>query len=222
MMRYVLERVVDPAIEPVDLAAMKRHLREFEDVSSSDGDISDLIVSAREWAEDYTGRALIDQTWRLSIDQTGNWLGDSVAGYVPRSGYDCGRFHWVSRVGEIYLRKSPVLSIVSFVTVDDAGAETAIDAATYELREVDSKWPRLVALSGATWTASNLRITFRAGYANLVGSPEGTEADVPARFRQAIKLHAEAHYDRDAVMMQKLLDAAENLIRPERSEIGFA
>ena len=68
-----------------------------------------------------------------------------------------------------------------------------------------------------------MQIVFRAGYYDAVGSPPDDDIDVvPMRFRQAIKLHAEAHYDRDSTMMPILLKVAEDLIRPERVEMGMA
>jgi hypothetical protein len=108
---------------------------------------------------------------------------------------------------------------VSIASVDSLGVETALDVADYEVMEPDSKWPRLTGLSGATGT---LRIVYRAGFADRLGSPMEDASVVPVRFKQAIKLHVEAHYDRDKDMMQKLLDAAENLIRPERAELQIA
>ena len=66
-MRYALERVSGPDIEPITLAEAKRHLGEFDDVTTRDDDVSGLIQAAREWVEDYTARALIDQTWRLTF-----------------------------------------------------------------------------------------------------------------------------------------------------------
>jgi hypothetical protein len=226
-MKFALERVTDPDIEPVTLAEMKRHLREFDSVTSADSDITDLIVGAREWVEDYTGRALIDQTWRLTIDQHGYLLGNLIDGIAMRGwfagnfGYYGGIFRWHHEHG-LLLRKAPVLAITSFVTVDAAGIETTIDAAQYELREEDSKWPRIVPLSGATWMAATLRVTFRAGFADRLGSPQQGAEVVPVRFKQAMKLWVESMYDRDQVMMPLLLKTAEALIKSERAEISLA
>jgi hypothetical protein len=222
-MYFTLERVTPPDGEPVDLASMKRHLRTFTSATDEDADITAHITAAREWVEDYTGRALLDQTWKLTLQgRPGSFAGGDIVGGTrdgrlpPGYGYYFGLWMW-SRSGEIMLRKAPVISITSFVTVDQAGVETAVDPATYQLREANSKWPRVVALNGSTWSTwltGDMRITFRAGYAD--------EDTIPIRFKQAIKLHAEANYDRDQGMMQKLLDAAEALIRPERSELQVA
>lgn len=222
---FTLERTSEPDIEPVTLAEMKRHLRCFDSVTTEDADITNLIVGGREWVENYTGRALIDQTWRLTLrGRTDAFAGGDIVGGFSGGFCYSGMWRW-HRTGEIWLKKSPVLAISSFVSVDADGTETAVDAATYELRESDSKWPRIVALNGATWAtwlASDLRITYRAGFADRTGSPVQTAAEVPERYKVAIKLWAEAMYDRDPVMMDKLLAAAENIIKPERTNLQFA
>ena len=212
-MRWVLERVSGPDIEPVTLAEAKRHLREYQDVTDNDADIEALIVGAREWAEDYTDRALVDQEWRLTFGDSSR-IDPVVAGTL------CGEADL--RGTEIYLRKSPAISIVSFVTVAADGTETAVDPTTYELREADGRGPRVVALTGASWTSGIYRIVFRAGFANRALSPQEGAEVVPERFKTAIRLWVEAMYDRDDRMMPVLLKTAEGLLRAERVEMGFA
>jgi len=230
-MRFTLERVTQPDIEPILLAEMKRHLREFDTVTVRDGDITALIVAAREWVEDYTGRALFDQTWRLTLHgRPGSFAGGDIVsgtkdGALPVGyGFYRGLWSWGNH-GEIMLRKAPVLAITKFVSVDLAGVETAVDPTTYELREKASKWPRLVALNGATWSTwltGDLRIEYRAGFADRTGSPQQGAEMVPVRFLQAMKLWAEATYDRDAVLMPLLLKTAEQIVKPERSDLSLA
>ena len=220
-MMFTFERISNPDVEPVTLAEAKRHLKEFDGVTSRDDDIEGLIVNAREWVEDFTGRALIDQEWRLTISASDRRDGDLTV-WKPKSGYVCGDYQW-RRVGEIMLRKSPAMVITRFVTVDDDGVETTVDSDTYALREAGTKWPRVVALTGATWpSAAEIRIEFRAGYLEETSITQDMIDAVPQRFKQAIRLHVEAHYDRDPEMMSKLLKVAEDLIRPERVEHGFA
>jgi hypothetical protein len=208
-MRFILERTVDPAVEVFSVQEMKRALRAYEDQNDEDTDIANLIKGAREWVEHDTGRALISQTWRLTITDGVGALYDAVQ-KPPPTGYYTGQTG--PRVGEILLMRSPVQSITSFKTVDAAGDETTVDPATYELREADSKWPRLVGLDGTTWGTGTFRIVFTAGYAT---------AKVPNRLRQAMKLWVEAMYDRDEKMMGRLLDTAEALISPERCHFGL-
>lgn len=222
-MNFTLERVSNPDIEPVTLDEIIQHVREFTGIPAAPRtELTNLIVGGREWAEDYTGRALIDQTWCLTLQGLPASSLDRVANAV-RPGYYFGTWQWNGN--EIMLKKSPVLAITSFKTVDAAGVETTIDPTTYQLREQKSKWPRVVALNGATWstgTNQDLRITFRAGHADRLGSPQQGAEMVPMRFKQAIKLWVEANYDRDPMMMQKLLDAATEILKPERSELQIA
>lgn len=216
---FILERVSQPAIEAVTLAELKLHLRTYASDTAEDDLLSALIVVAREWVEDYTGRVLVDSTWRLTI-------GDFVAGFAnvdsdTVTGYYRGPWFPRADLG-IELRRAPALAITSFVTVATDGTETAVDAATYELREADSKWPRVYPLAGATWGAGPMRITFRAGFADQTGSPTTGAEVVPERFKQAMKLYAEALYDRDEKAMPMLMNAAEALIRPERANLQIA
>lgn len=216
-MRFTLERVSNPDIEPVTNAEFVRNVGEFAAAATTRADdITRLIASAREWVEHETGRALIDQSWRLTITDGVGAIYDPVQEpqkcYTGKTG---------PRAGEILLMRSPVLAITSFVTVDAAGAETAVDDATYELREADSKWPRLVGLNGTTFGSGTFRIVFRAGYANRVASPQEGASVVPDRFKQAILMHAQAHYDLDEKVMGILLDTAGRLIAPERCHFGL-
>lgn len=209
-MKFVLEPVSGPDIEPVTVDEMKVHLGEYTTQTDRDDEIEALITSAREWVEDFTGRVLIEQAWRLTVGPDVFVPADSTTGEIA-DGAD-----------GIHLRRSPALAITSVATVGSDGEETEVDAADYQLREGDSKWPRVVLLNGGSWSTGTTRIEFRAGFADRTVSPQQDATAVPARFKQAMKLHVEAHYDRDMAMMEKLLKAAENLIRPERCHVGLA
>jgi hypothetical protein len=231
-MKFLLERMTQPEIEPVDLPSMKRHLREFATVTDNDTDITALITGGREWVEHYTGRICIDQTWRLTIVGPvafqGMFSGDIVSGI---SGYPSvlGRylgFMSLAPNGEILLKKSPVLSITSVASVGADGVETVISPSTYELREKDSKWPRLAPLNNSTWQtgflSGGMRIVFRAGFADTFTSPgEGAEV-VPVVIKQAIKLWVESNYDRDEKTMALYLTTAQQLVESECCELRFA
>lgn len=219
-MNFVLERVSEPAIEVVTLAEMIQQVREFSTIPTATQDeLTRLIVVAREWAEHETGRIMVDQQWRLTIgdyvDRYRNVDSDTVTGYYRGATAPTAD-------GAIPLRKSPVLAITSINSVDSDGVETLIAASTYELREADSRWPSVVRLSGSTWTTGAYRILFRAGFADQTSSPTTGAEVVPQRFKQAIRLYAEALYNRDEKLMGKLFEAAEALIRPERADLSLA
>lgn len=210
-MRWLLELVSGPEIEVITLERMKRELREYSGITTRDDDITAKIAAAREWLEDDTGRVMVDETWRLSIERTGDLFTNYA---VPaRSLYGTSL-----PTRDVYLRRSPVLAITSVVTIDAEGAETAVDAGDYQLRDADSKWPMLVPIGSGTWGSGNVRITFRAGFADRTGSPQEDATVVPERFKQAMILWVKANYDGD----EKSMDAAKALAMPLRAHIGFA
>lgn len=56
-----------PVAEPVDLMSLKLHLRIEPDETDEDEYLEELIKTAREQVENYTGRAIITQTWDYYI-----------------------------------------------------------------------------------------------------------------------------------------------------------
>lgn len=216
MNTFTLERISDPTIEPVTLDEAIRQVREFSSLEQAGQDeLTRLITNAREWVEDETGQALIDQTWRLSI---GNDI--ILTDTTPTTGLYWGAFSWAGN--RLYLRRTPVLQITKFVTVASDGTETDVDTDTFTLCDAGSKYPYIYAPNGGAWTTGAIIIEFRAGYADLLGSPTGSADDVPARFKQAILLHVEAHYDRDEKMMEKLMQAACNNVARLVAHLPFA
>lgn len=148
-----LALITPPAIEPISLVEAKLHAR----VDDSDRDtlIGVFIKSAREAAEHELGRALITQTWRLTLDE-----------------FPCA---------EIELPKPKVLSIVSVGYVDADGLDQTVNSANYTLDSAqlpgwvlpaeDYSWPATRDIANA------VRVDFTAGY-----GPAAT--DVPASVRQ--------------------------------------
>lgn len=148
-----LALITPPAVEPISLAEAKLHAR----VDDSDRDtlITVFIKSAREAAEHELGRALITQTWRLTLDE-----------------FPCA---------EIELPKPKVLSISSVGYVDADGVDQVVSSANYTLDSAqlpgwvlpaeNFDWPATRAIANA------VRVEFTAGY-----GPAAT--DVPASVRQ--------------------------------------
>src|SRR5690606_8898562 len=101
-----LIRTAGPAVEPVTLAGMKEHLRVTHD--SEDALITDLIKAAREEVERSTSLALIEQTWRLSLD-----------GWPP------GRI--------VRLKRNPVVSVTSVMVYDEDGEGSLMPPEDYQL-----------------------------------------------------------------------------------------
>lgn len=161
------ELVTAPATEPVSLAEAKAHLR--VDGTVEDTHIAALIADAREWAERYTRRGLVTQTWRA-------W-----AQTFPADG--CA----------MELLKAPVVSISSIKYVDTAGTLTTLDAAEYVLSARSQDKPaRVLPAYGKAWPAAReqpdaVQVEFVCGY--------GAAAAVPATFKQAMLLHIGWRYE---------------------------
>jgi uncharacterized phiE125 gp8 family phage protein len=67
-----LEQLTDTALEPLTLAEAKTWLREDPSASPNDTDIQDLVTAARRHAENYLGRCIKAQAFRLTLDHWPN------------------------------------------------------------------------------------------------------------------------------------------------------
>lgn len=182
--------VTGPTVEPITLAELRTHLR--IDAEDDDALLASLIFAAREWIEGQTKRVLTLQT----LDFT----------------WDHGWPHVCHRL-EIRLPVSPVSSVTSVSYVDEAGVTQTLSAALYTA-SLDSDTPRIVPAYNADWPTVRdvpAAVTVRAvcGYGN-------TQSDVPEPLRLAVKMHVEAHYDRDERTMDMLMRVVESLISPYR------
>lgn len=101
----VLERITDPAEEPISLSEAKLFLR--VDDTAEDAVITRLISAAREAAEDYIRRSLITQNWVL-------WFDDYVSAAVR-------------------LPMGPVQSVTHVKTYSRVGSASTMDSAGYYL-----------------------------------------------------------------------------------------
>lgn len=153
-----LKLITAPAAEPITAADILTRIG----VRSGDvltADLEALITSARQWVEEYTGRALIRQTWELALDA------------FPASA--------------IQLPRPPVSSITSVTYADSAGVVQTLDPSGYSLDDYSLvNW--LLPAYGASWpgtadAANAVKIRYVAGYG-------ATGSDVPAPIVNAITL----------------------------------
>lgn len=216
----VLEVVIAPVGEPISLALARQHLRCFSSDTSENTYIEALIAMAREWVEDYTGRACIDQTLRQTVIKSHPLATDSVS--EPST----STVLWTPSNG-IRLLRSPVIGIESVKSVSSEGTETEIAAETYEVREPDSRWPLLLPKNGAVWNDSVLRIVYRAGFVDLAASPEETpETKVPKAIIQSMLLIISNFYDnREPVNIGNIVNqlpmGIEWLLRSQKAPLGI-
>jgi uncharacterized phiE125 gp8 family phage protein len=145
-----LKLVTAASTYPVTLAEAKLHLR----VDSTDEDtlITALITAATEMCEQATGRALMTQTWLLTLDE------------FP---------------AEIELTRVPVQSVTSVTYTDTDGAvQTLSTGSNWRLLDLgDFSFARIVPVYGYEWPATReqnnvVSVQYVAGYANAAAVPQ--------------------------------------------------
>jgi uncharacterized phiE125 gp8 family phage protein len=175
-----------PASEPVTLTEAKAHLR--VDLTDDDATIARSIAAAREWVETATGRALITQTWRMTMDA---WP-DGEA---------------------LTLTRPPVQAVTAVRTFGATGVASVWSGANYAMA-FGAEPQRLVRLASA-WpepgrTRAGIEIDLTCGYGALAG-------DVPAALRQAVLLKTAQLYERRGEDAAAAPDEAMALIAPFRT-----
>ncbi|MFG1347276.1 phage head-tail connector protein [Xanthobacter autotrophicus DSM 431] len=158
------ELLSGPAAEPLTRAEAKAYLR--IDGEAEDALLDALVPAARRLVEVETGRALMDQTWRFSLDR---W---PLRGVIPAP-------------------VAPVRQILS-ATVEALDGSTA-PVLSGALTLVSDRAPALIRVDGTRVAAparahGGIVITLIAGY-----GPEAT--DVPADLIQAVRLVVAHFYE---------------------------
>lgn len=149
-----LIRTTGPAAEPVTLAEAKAHLRLAHD--SEDALIAGLIRAAREMVERDTGAALIDQAWRLALDE-------------------------LPACGTVTIARFPVKQVSAVTFYGQSGAPVVVDPGDYVLDSL-SRPARLHVEAGVATplrAMNGVEIDFIAGFGSA-------GPDVPDLFKRAI------------------------------------
>lgn len=137
-----LRLVTAPTDHPVTLVEAKDHCR--VDGSDSDTYLNGLIAAATSYVESYLGKALMEQTWELVLDDFSD---------------------------AIQFPKGPVTAVTSVKYIDGDSVEQTISSTNYTLDAVsDPQW--LVKASDYSWPAvasgvNNVTIRFVCGYETL-------------------------------------------------------
>lgn len=201
-----LKRISPPASLPFTLTEVKRHLR--EDSDDQDGLIEMLMQAAVDHAEGpdgFLGRALIDQTWDLYLDE------------FPEVG------------SAIKIPLPPLIEVVGLFYLDASSMEQEYDAANY-VADVASQPGRIMIANSQSWptvvsdTPNIARIRFRAGYLSTDSPPV---ANVPSDIKAGLLLYIGALYEHreETVVGQtvaRLPWGADALLRPKRKHLNMA
>ena len=135
--------------------------------------IEAFVAAATEWVEEYTGRALINRTYKAFLD----------AWPVDTRGY---------QLTALELPKPPLVSVTHVKTYTDADAASTFSAGGYFV-DTNSLKGRVVLRTAAAWpdatrAANGIEIQWVAGYG-------ATAASVPAPIKHAMLLLIAHWYD---------------------------
>lgn len=191
-----LTLVTAPAKEPITLAEAKSHLR--VEHTEDDQYIETLISVARQWAEGFTRRAFVTQTWDLVLDD-------------------------FPHVIEVPLPPLQSVTAASFTHIDTDGTTTQVPTVRYTV-DTDSEPARIHESYGQTWPstrdiANAVRCRFVAGYGD-------DEANVPAPIRHAIKILVAQWYEHREPVVMNMTPATvpmsvHALLYPYQVPVGF-
>lgn len=180
-----LKRTTDAAIEPISLAEAKQHL--YVDTNDQDALITLLIKRARMWAEEFTRRAFIEQTWQLTLDEF------PAAGNAPPPGERAAESFSGYRRGIIRLERPRLISVTSIKYTDvDGNLNQTLSSSLYQVETGSDIEARILPAYACSWPATRyqmecVQVIYKAGY--------GDEAlDVPEAIKQAILLQLGTYF----------------------------
>lgn len=164
---------VAPSSEPVTTAEAKSFLR--IDHSNDDSLIDDLIKTAREFVEEYTGRALMSQTLVLTIDAYDE-LADPLWEGTKTGPYKNYYKNYVT------LSKAPIQSVSTVKTYDDDDTATTMASSKYYV-DLAREPSRVVLRTGETFptalrVANAIEVTYVAGYASASAVPQAIKTAI--------------------------------------------
>lgn len=172
-MRLNFARITAPTETPIDVSVLKEHLR----ISSSDqSNVLEIYLNAAvQWVETYTGRALMTQTWRVTLPS-----------FPART--------WLPYA-------APLVGITHVKYYDTSNVQQTLASTVYTV-PADGEPACLLLASGQSWPSLYLRddaiaVTYDVGAA--------AAADVPAPLRQAVLLLAGHFYEnREGVLVSAI------------------
>ena len=162
-----LTRTIAPTSEPLTMAQVLAQCR-IDSAPSVDETalLKTYIQAAREYCENQTQRAFIQQTWRLSL-----------SGF-PRHRYD-SLHPW--RAKAILLPRPKLIGIVGVQYYDATGTLQVLDPSLYVV-DIDGEPGGVIPAPGTAWPATIIgrpdavQITYTAGYGNSAAAvPAGIQ-----------------------------------------------
>lgn len=173
--------VTGPALEPVSLTELKTHLRIPTATEDEDLYLGQTILDAVRWIEDDLNIAMINQTWKLTLDK---WPGYHEPWWDGVREMPISELYSGDRAKDIVLPRFPLVSVSSVTVYDEESNSTAVTIANVFDIDINSTRGRMKLKRGATWPIATrslnaIEINYVAGY--------GTAAeDVPPSLRRGV------------------------------------
>lgn len=173
--------IEQPDVEPISVEELQEQLR-LDTLDASEITLLNLyITAAREQCETVTGRALITQKWRLTLD---SWPHGREPWWDGVRQVPISELRSASRPSWVIVPRYSLQSVERLVVFDFDGQPEEIDVETTFIVDTQQEPGRLVLRNTATWPvalqrANAIEIDYKAGYGD---APH----DVPAALRLAL------------------------------------
>ncbi len=176
-----LVRTTDAAAEPVTAEELQTFLR-ATDTQLPDAQADDFVTQARNWIEELTGLALINQTWNMFLDEWPQRLNDQWWSGVRQGSIT--ELYSPANLSSVVPPRYPLSSLSNVYVYDEDGTETEVTISTTFDVDTAQKPGRVTLKRGATWPvamkANNaIKLVFVAGYGSLA-------SDVPVPLKRAV------------------------------------
>lgn len=162
-----------PAVEPITLDEAKNFLQIDPDIDTDDALIQTILIpAARQAVETRTGRALITQQWRRTLD-----------------GFPCG--------GCIELEHAPLVSVQSVRYVDLNGTLQTVDPSIYVVDTAELPG-RVAPVFGQIWPVgryqiASIQVNYACGYGDTAATiPPGIKHWMLMRIKSIWDFRAES------------------------------
>lgn len=222
MLFDLFEVVTPPAEEPLDLLTVKSHLR--LDTNYDDALLEIYIGAARQLAEKELWRALVTQTWKVTLDAfprpamnvaSANWYG-------PQWGVSPGPLTTVQANGKTgyEIELPPLQSVASIKYIDTAGVQQTLASNKYKV--VAGVPARVVPAYGTTWPETRnepaaVEIRFVCGYGGVDSVPQPIKAWMLAQIGAMTEnREAEVVIERGSLVSLKTTDRLLGAFRAHR------
>lgn len=192
-----IEVITQPTVEPVTDGEAFFSLKLTTDPNanvSSDPQLAEVrrcVRAAREQCEQYTNRAFIQQTLRMTLNPY-TWRGER-RGLLWYMNGGANAWH------EIELLRPPLISVTAVRYYDDANQLQTVDQDDYFV--VSGLVPKIRFVEGFASPSTYVRedaiqVEYVVGYPPTTDSPPNLRGNVPDSIKQAILVGAQMEFDR--------------------------